>query len=85
MSKSNIDHCERRLIRRMAITYILMKNSSYAKLAEKYKVSKSFVQTKLKTDLPKLYPFLSDLVEKKSYKNLLRGRQNGLKKANAKK
>ena len=55
---------ERYLITRIAMSYVYTKNSSYQKLMDKYKLSKSKIFRYLKVDLPNISPLLYQKVLK---------------------
>lgn len=75
------DHCncDEKLAKKAAWKYILMKQSSYDKVAEALDISTSTVGKLLREVLPTISPFLNKLVLRKKDKNALRARENFLK------
>lgn len=75
---SNCD-CDKKLVKKAAWKYILMKQSSYDKVADALGVSSSLVGKMLREELPEISPFLTKLVLRKKEKNAARTRENFVK------
>lgn len=72
--KNGIDHCEKKEILKYVRVYILMKDSSYAKVAERFSVSTSYVRKCLTIHLPLVSTFWYNQVLKKKDKNIARSK-----------
>lgn len=74
MSKCCGCGCDKKLAKKAAWKYILMKESSYSKVAKELGISATRVGTLLREDLPTISTFLSKLVLHKKKKNEKRSR-----------
>ena len=72
---------EKLKVYKYTFTYLIMRKSSYSRVAKRYKVPKSEVEKALKTTLPQISSWLSRLVTRQALKNSARA----LSELNAKK